>query len=60
MKFGEAIEYNMGNIFLGKSYIKRGEKLLPNSFSKNQNWAYLRINSPIIQFVFIVCLSRGL
>ena len=26
MKFGQSIEYDMGNIFLEKSYIKRGGK----------------------------------
>ena len=45
MKFGQLIEYNMRNIFLKKSYPKWGEKTSPRPFSKNQNWAYLWINS---------------
>ena len=45
MKFGQLIEYNMRNIFLKKSYPKWGEETSPRPFSKNQNWAYLWINS---------------
>ena len=33
MKFGQLIEYNMRNIFLEKSYTKRGEETSPRSFS---------------------------
>ena len=55
MKFGQLIEYNR-NIFLGKSYTKcRGE--FPDPFLKNQNKAYLWINS-FIQFV-VVCQVEG-
>ena len=32
MKFGQLIEYNMRNIFLGKSYTKCGGKLSPRPF----------------------------
>ena len=35
MKFGQFIEYNMGNIFLEKSYIKYDGETIPRSFSKN-------------------------
>ena len=37
------------------------EKLVPDSFLKNQNWAYLWINSlkSFVQFVFIVCQVVG-
>ena len=34
MKFGQLIEYNMGNIFLEKSYRKCGEETTPRPFSK--------------------------
>ena len=34
MKFGQLIEYNMGNIFVEKSYTKCGGETLPNRFSK--------------------------
>ena len=33
-KFGQLIEYNMGNIFLEKSYTKCGEEASPRPFSK--------------------------
>ena len=29
MKYGQFIEYSMGNIFLGKSYTKRGGETIP-------------------------------
>ena len=44
MKFGQLTEYNMRNIFLEKSYRKCVEKLFPDLFLKNQNWAYLWIS----------------
>ena len=34
MKFGQLLEYNMGNIFLEKSYPKCGEETIPRPFSK--------------------------
>ena len=34
MKFGELIEYDMRNIFLEKSYAKRGGETIPRLFSK--------------------------
>ena len=45
MKFGQLIEYNMRNIFVEKSYTKFAGETIPRPFSKNQNWAYLWINS---------------
>ena len=35
IKFGQSIEYNMGNIFLEKSYAKYGGETIPRRFSKN-------------------------
>ena len=37
------------------------DKLVPDHFLKNQNWAYLWINSLVsfIQFVFIICQVEG-
>ena len=36
------------------------EKLVPNPFLKNQNWAYLWINSlKFTQFIFISCQVEG-
>ena len=45
MKFGQLIEYNMRNIFDEKNTQNVLEKLFPDSYQKNQNWAYLWINS---------------
>ena len=39
------MEYNTGNIFLKKSYTNVVEKLVPDPFLKNQNWAYPWISS---------------
>ena len=45
MKFAQVIEYNIRNIFLEKSCANVLEKLVLDLFLKNQNWAYLWINS---------------
>ena len=55
MKFGQLIEYTMSNIFL--IFLKNHtqnvvEELVPDAFLKNQNWAYIWINS--LKF-YIVC-----
>ena len=34
MKFGQLIEYNMRNTFVGKLYTKCGEKLFPDPYLK--------------------------
>ena len=34
MKFGQLIEYNMRNIFLGKSYMKCGRLTIPRAIFK--------------------------
>ena len=34
MKFGQLIEYNMGNIFVEKSYTKCAEETIPRPLSK--------------------------
>ena len=53
MKFGYLIEYNMENIFLKKSSANIIEELFQDPLLKNQNWAYLWINS--LKFGFIAC-----
>ena len=35
MKFGQLIEYDMRNTFLGKSYTKYGGETIPRPFPKN-------------------------
>ena len=34
IKFGQLIKYNMGNIFLEKSYTQYGAKIIPRPFSE--------------------------
>ena len=59
MKFGQLIEYNI--FFLRNHTQNLMEKLLPDPFIKDQNYAYLWINSlKCHKFVFIVCPSQGL
>ena len=60
MKFGQIVKYI--EIFFSKKHTQHlVEKLVLDSILKNQNWAYLWINSlNFIQFVFIVGLSWGL
>ena len=49
MKFYQLIEYNMRNIFLGKSYTKCGGETIPRHFYKKSKF------ESCIQFVFIEC-----
>ena len=51
MNFGQLIEYNLKNIFLEKSYTKRGRET-------NQNCAYLWIN--ILKFYTLFLLFAKL
>ena len=57
MKFGQLIECNMRNIFLEKSYTKCGGETIPRPISKNQDWAYLWINSLKFDTVCFYCMS---
>ena len=41
MKFGQLIEYEMRNTFLRYHGQNVVEKVVPDPFLKNQNWAYL-------------------
>ena len=52
------MKYNLGNIFLEKSYANVVEKLVPNFFIKNQNWAYLWINSLKSLTVYFYCMPK--
>ena len=59
MKFDQLVEYNMGNIFLEKFYIKYGGETIP--FLRTQNWAYLWINSLKFYTICFHCMpSWGL
>ena len=52
IKFGQLTKHNMKNIFLAKSYSKCGGEACPRNFYKNQNWAYIWMNS---QKYYTVC-----
>ena len=52
IKFGQLIKYNLKNIFLVV------EKLFPDPFLKNQNWAYFWINSLKFYPVYFYCMPR--
>ena len=58
IKFGQLIEYNKRNIFLEKSYTKCGGDTFPDHFRKNQNLAYLWINSLKFYTVSFHCMLR--
>ena len=45
MKYGQLIEYNMRTIYHKNHTQNAVEKLFPDPVLKNQNWAYLWINS---------------
>ena len=55
MKSGQLIEYNMVNVLLLKKIIHK--KLVPHTFLKNQNWAYLWINSIKFYEVCFCCVQ---
>ena len=56
-QFGQLIECNMRNIFLEKSSKNVMEKLVPETFLKNQNWTYLWINSLKCYTVCFYCMA---
>ena len=50
----------MTKILLDKSWKRVVKKLVLDPFLKNQNWAYLYINSlRFLQFVFTICQVEG-
>ena len=55
MRFGQLIEYNR-NILLKNHTQNVLEKLFPDPYLKNQNWAYLWINSVKFQTVCFYCM----
>ena len=58
MIFGQLMECNMRNIFLGYSYTKRGGETVPSTFLKNQNWACLWISSLKFYTVYFHFMPR--
>ena len=59
MKFGQLIEYNMTHIFLENHTQIVVEKLFPDPFLKNKNWAFLWINSLEIYTACFYCMPSG-
>ena len=61
MKFGQLIECIMKNKITENHIQNVVEKLVPDPFLKNENWAYLWINWLNFQIVFFYCVpSWGL
>ena len=60
MKFGQLIEYNIRNIFLGKSYTKCSEETIPRPFSKKSKIKPLDlwINTHKFYTVCFYCMLR--
>ena len=54
MKFGQVMEYNMGNYFLENSFTKCDGKTIPKPFSKNS-----KLSISLDQFLFIVGQVEG-
>ena len=62
MKFGQLNKYSMRTIFLEKSFLKCGGETiprLPDPFLKNQNCAYLWINSLKFHTACFYCVPSG-
>ena len=56
MKLGQLIEFNTRNIFLEKSYTKRGRETFPSPLSKKSKLSIsLDQYSKVLCFVLIVC-----
>ena len=54
MKFSQLIECNMKNKIAENHIQNVVEKLVPDPFLKNQNWAYLWINSLVLYSLFLL------
>ena len=60
MNVGQLIEYKRGKTFFKNHTQNEVEKLFPDPFLKNQNWAYYWINSLSFKhFAFIICQVEG-
>ena len=57
IKFGQLIEYNMRNISFKNHPQNMVKKLVQNPFIKNQNWAYLWINSLKYYSLFLLYIK---
>ena len=59
MKLGQLIKHTIRNIFLENHIQNVVEKLVPDSFIKNQNWAYLWIKSLKSFKAGFCCISKS-
>ena len=59
MKFGQSIECIMRNIFVKYHTQNVVEKLVPELFLKNENWAYLCINSLKFYTACFYCMASS-
>ena len=56
MEIGQLIEDNMRKNFPEKWHTRCGGDNIPRPFFKNQNWAYLSINSLKFHTAFFYCM----
>ena len=59
MTFNQLLEYTWETFFLKTDTQNLLEKLFPDPSLKNQNWAYLWINSLIFYTVCCYCMLTG-
>ena len=58
IKFGQFRECNMRKNFIEKSYTKCRGETSPRTLPKNQNWAYILINSLKFYTICFNCMSN--
>ena len=57
MKFGQLMEYNIGNIFLEKSFTRCGGETIPRPFSRKSKLSVsLDQQSQILYSLFLLCV----
>ena len=54
MKFGQASEYNMRNIFVEKSYTKCARKTIPRPFSKKSKLSISLDQQKVLNSLFLL------
>ena len=59
MKIGQLMEYNLRNILLKNDTQNVVEKLVPDPFLENWNWAYIWINSLKFYTVCFYCIANS-
>ena len=59
MKFGQLIEYNMINIFLGKSYIKCGGETILRPFPKKSKLSISLDQYSKVLYILFLLLAKS-